>query len=124
MKKIIPMNVNKFTNLLCAMKEGQTIEFARDAYLWQEGLEIEIEPHEVECWYFARILRVPEYESRFILIDYCGGEEAFVIPLNCYSNTIDEDDKFIIRDAVRRLFEHHLSIGPQAYVFVEMEEEE
>ena len=122
MKKIVPMSENDFANLLCSMKEGQTIEFARDAYDWQEGMELE--PHEVECWYFARILCVPEYESRFILIDYCGGEEAFVIPLNCYSHTIDGDDRFIIRNAVRRLFDHHLFIGPQAYVFVEMEEEE
>jgi hypothetical protein len=124
MKKIVPMNENDFANLLCTMKEGQTIEFARDAYLWQEGLEIEIEPHEVECWYFARIFRVSEYQSRFILIDYCGGEDAFVIPLNCYSDVIDEDDERIIRIKVEQLFDHHLFIGPQGYVFVEMEEEE
>ena len=122
MKKIVPMNENDFANLLCTMKEGQAIEFARDAYNWQEGMELE--PHEVECWYFARILCVPEYDSRFILIDYCGGEEAFVIPLNCYSHTIDEDDKRIICMKVKQLFDHHLFIGPQAHVFVEMEEEE
>ena len=122
MKKIVPMNAQMFSELLSSMKEGETIEFARDAN--EDWKERELDKWDVECWFFARILCVPEYESRFILIDYCGGEEAFVIPLNCYSHNIDGDDHFIIKCHVKHLFENHLYIGTDGYVFVEMEEEE
>lgn len=119
MKKIVPMNMNEFADYLCQMKEDETVEFGTDAY-FLEGSD-EINPNEVECWYFARIFWIEEYCSHFLLIDFCGGESAFVIPLNCYSHKFDSEDVEIVRSEMPRLFSH-LDLNKDSYVFVEMEE--
>lgn len=122
MKKIVPMLTNEFTALLCTLQEGVTIEFGLtcDSFDESEG----ICPNDVSEWYFARIIRIPEYESRFILIDYCGGEDAFAIPLNCYSNRIDEDDKWLIELNMNKFYGEKLYRSTDEMIYVEMEEEE
>lgn len=124
MKYIKPMNCDEFAQHLLTLTEGDTVEFACDPGAeWPDKVP---DVRDVECWYFAKVIVIPEYESRFILIDYCGGEEAFAIPLNCYQNHCDEDDKTIVPQYVREYFSGHCrnldSIDD--YVFVEMEEEE
>lgn len=116
MKYIKPMDCDEFAEYLLTLKTGDTIEFGTDpGCAWPDEIP---EPHDVECWYFARVMKIPEYESRFILLDYCGGEEAFAIPLNCYSDCCDDDDKQIVPDFAKKFFEH---IGVTDYVFVEMQ---
>lgn len=120
---IKPMNYIEFAAYLLTLKDGDVIEFGCDAGGgWPEETP---EVHDVECWYFARIISIPEYSSRFILIDYCGGEEAFAIPLNCYQNHCDEDDRNIVPEFVKRFFCNHcLNLGSiDDYVFVEIKEE-
>lgn len=124
MKYIKPMNCSEFAQYLLTLKNGDTVEFACDPGVnWPDEVP---DVTDVECWYFARVMVIPEYESRFILIDYCGGEEAFAIPLNCYSDRCDMDDHQIVPDFVEEYFKGHCrnldSIND--FVFVEMEDEE
>ena len=124
MKYIRPMNHEEFAQHLLTLKDGSTIEFACDpGVAWPDEIP---DVRDVECWYFARVMAIPEYESRFILIDYCGGEEAFAIPLNCYQNHCDKDDETIVSEYVKKYFMEYCrnlnSIND--YVFVEMEKEE
>ena len=123
MKYIKPMQVKEFTELLLTLKTGDTIEFGTDPGCdWPDEIP---DAADVSGWYFARVLQLPEYDSRFILIDYCGGEEAFAIPLNCYSNLCDEDDKQIVPGYVKKFFKNCLNIyNADDYVFVEMEDTE
>ena len=94
------------------LKEGDTIEFATD-YADGEGYNY---------WYFIRIVCIPEYQSRFIIIDYCGGEEAYSIPLNNYSHEFDEDDKNCIREHIKDYFTWCNNLGfEDAPVWVEEE---
>ena len=123
MKYIRPMNWQEFAAHLLTLKNGDTVEFACDpGVAWPDEVP---DVENMECWYFARVMTIPEYESRFILIDYCGGEEEFAIPLNCYSNYCDADDYRIVHDFVKTYFNDHCGgLGSiDDFVFVEMEEE-
>lgn len=122
MKYIKPMTCGEFAEHLLTLKSGKTIEFGVDPGCnWPDEVP---DVKDVTSWYFARIMHIPEYNSRFILIDYCGGEEAFAIPLNCYSDDFDMDDHGIVYLYVRRYFANHGTLtGIDDYVFVEMEEE-
>lgn len=122
MKYIQPMNRDAFAQYLLTLKTGDVIEFGIDCNTdWPNEMPT---PKEIENWYFAKVMKIPEYESRFILIDYCGGEEAFAIPLNCYCDHCDEDDKKIVSDYVNYFFANHCdTYNPEhGFVFVEMEE--
>ena len=122
MKYIKRMNCKEFTEYLLTLKTGDTIEFGIDpGCSWpDEAPDIT----DVSAWYFARVMEIKEYGSRFILIDYAGGEEAFAIPLNGYKNCCDEDDKYIVPYFVKSYFENHRELtGIDDFVFVEMEEE-
>lgn len=124
MKYIQPMNWQEFASHLLTLKNGDTVEFACDPGVdWPDETP---DVHDVECWYFARVMVIPEYESRFILIDYCGGEEAFAIPLNCYSDHCDEDDRQLVPGFVKSYFGGHCRglCGVDDFVFVEMEDGE
>lgn len=122
MKYIQPMTCKEFAQHLLTLKNGDTVEFACDPGVnWPDEVP---DVDDVECWYFARVIVIPEYESRFILIDYCGGEEAFAIPLNCYRSYCDQDDMTIVPRYVEEYFNcrcGHLD-SDNDYVFVEMEE--
>ena len=121
MKYIKPMNCNEFTEYLLTLKTGDTIEFGIDpGYAWPDEVP---EVENVSCWYFAKVMEIKEYNSRFILLDYAGGEEAFAIPLNNYKNYCDEDDRHIVPGFVKQYFENHRELnGIDDFVFVEMEE--
>lgn len=118
MKYIQPMNCNEFAKFLLTLKTGDTIEFACEPGVDYPNEMPELE--DVERWYFAKVMEIKEYDSRFILIDYAGGEEAFAIPLNNYKNCCDEDDEQIVPDFVKKYFKYNWSIDD--VVFVEMEE--
>lgn len=123
MKYIKPMNCKEFAEYLLTLKTGDTVEFGTDiGTLELNELEEAYanDPWVVERWYFARVMEIKEYGSRFILLDYAGGEEAFAIPLNGYRNTADDDDKQIVPGYVELFFENNDSIG--GCVYVEMEE--
>jgi hypothetical protein len=123
MKYVKPMNCKEFAEYLLTLKTGDTVEFGTDiGPLELDELEEAYaeDPGVVECWYFARVIEIKEYGSRFILLDYAGGEEAFAIPLNGYKNTADDDDKEIVPGYVELFFENNNNIVE--YVYVEMEE--
>ena len=123
MKYIKPMTCDEFAQYLLTLKTGDTIEFACD--YGADSPEEVTDVRDVECWYFAKVMCIPGYESRFILLDYCGGEEAFAIPLNCYQNHCDEDDRWLVPKFVRQYFSSHCrNLGSvDDYVFVEMDDE-
>ena len=125
MSYIKPMNCKAFTDYLLTLKTVDKISFACSADCdWPN--EIPESDYDVSDWYFAKVMSIPEYMSRFILIDYAGGEEAFAIPLNNYRDYCDDDDKTIVPVYVKRYFESHNRFlnGADAVVFVEMEDEE
>ena len=102
MKYIQPMNCEEFAQHLLTLKDGDEICFACHADKEEECNRYDL--NNAEDWYFARVMYLPEYGSRFILIDYCGGEEAFAIPLNCYANRRDEDDCRIVPKYIKKFF--------------------
>ena len=122
MKYIQPMSCEQFADYLLTLKTGDTIEFGIEpGASWPDLVP---EPDDVTAWYFAKVMEIEGYNSRFILLDYAGGEEAFAIPLNGYKNTCDEDDKFIVPSYVKQYFSNHRELtGVNDFVFVEMEEE-
>ena len=121
MNFIQPLNMEYFIELLLSLKDNEEITFgttanyeALDGYL--AGLPIQ--PEDVENWYFARLFNITEYDSRFILIDYCGGNEAFAIPLS--SDGDDTLDKSFVKDFVERFFKRCNELGgTDKPVFVE-----
>lgn len=118
MKHIKPMTREEFANRLLTLTEGEILEFACDGGAGWPNRNPEI--GELECWYFAMRMSIPNYDSNFILIDYCGGEECFAIPLNCYSSKPDEDDRRIVRSYVDRFFEDCRNLGSNCtHIFVE-----
>lgn len=123
MKYIKPMTCKEFTDLLLTLKTGDEIGFACSAECdWPN--ETPEDYYDVSDWYFAKVMLIPEYMSRFILIDYAGGEEAFAIPLNNYRDYCDDDDKVIVPTYVNKYFKYHNRFlnGVNAIVFVKMEE--
>ena len=121
MKYIKPMTCDEFTQHLLSLKTGDLVEFGLDCEAdWPNVVPT---PNEVETWYFAKVMELPEYNSRFILIDYAGGEEAFAIPLNGYCDHCDEDDKMIVPKYVQAFFANKCATiyTTHDFVFVEME---
>ena len=116
MKTIKPMNCEEFAQYLLTLKTGDCIDFG----CYTTSDKEEITDNDVECWYFAKVMEIPEYGSRFILLDYAGGEEAYAIPLNNYKNCCDEDDKYIVPKYVEEYFRRNGNI--HEIVYVEMEE--
>lgn len=110
------MNCTEFTDLLATTKIGDEIEFAAYSYNTYDPT-----PEDCEAWYFAKNMKLDDYDSHFILIDYCGGEEAFAIPLNNYEETCDEDDKMVLKHYVKTFFDMCDNI--KKYVYVEINEE-
>ena len=124
MKYIEPMTCKEFADYLLTLKDGDVIYFGCDpGCVWPDEVP---EVNNVTAWYFAKVMKLDGYGSRFILIDYCGGEEAFAIPLNNYQNGCDMDDESIVPKYVRRYFDGYNSYltGINDIVFVEMEEED
>ena len=112
------MHAKQFADLLLSMKDNETIEFGT-AYMGYEENPEEIAPDDVSGWYFVRKMYVAEYASRFLLIDYCGGEEAFVIPLNNYQEEADIEDKNLVHAEVIRYFNLCRGLSGEKFVYVE-----
>ena len=87
--------MNELAKLLLQLDDGETVEFGL-GYDGDEKNDTFVETEDVSEWYFARKMSIPEYCSRFILIDYAGGECACAIPLNNYQPYTDGDDKWIV----------------------------
>lgn len=121
MNFIQPLNMESFIELLLSLKDNEEITFATTAN--DEALDgylagLPIQPEDVENWYFARLFNITEYNSRFILIDYCGGSEAFAIPLS--SDGDDTLDKSLVKDHVERFYMRCYELdGTDKPVFVE-----
>jgi len=121
MNFIQPLNMESFIELLLSLKDNEEITFgttandeALDGYL--AGLPIQ--PEDVESWYFARLFNITEYGSKFILIDYCGGSEAFAIPLS--SDGDDTLDESLVKDHIERFYMRCYELdGTDKPVFVE-----
>lgn len=117
------MDADEFTAYLMTLKVGQQVDFAAGI---EENDYVEVlnDIDPLYNWYFAKRMKIPKYCSNFILIDYAGGEEAMAIPLNGYSDTLDEDDREIIRRRIKRFFFDNDRMVTIQYVYVEMETEE
>lgn len=99
--------------ILATMNEDTVIELATE----YDGNDTE-EDKEVwnnySSWYFIKLVKIEGYDSRFLLIDYCGGEEAYVIPLSNYhydNKLFTEDDEVIIKRYIKHWFERCTSLG-------------
>lgn len=116
------MDADEFTAYLMTLKVGQQVDFAVGI---EENDYVEVlnDNDPLYNWYFAKRMKISEYCSNFILIDYAGGEEAMAIPLNGYSDTLDEDDREIIRRRIKRFFCDNDRMATIQYVYVEMETE-
>lgn len=117
------MDADEFTAYLMTLKVGQQVDFAANI---EENDYVEVlnDNDPLYNWYFAKRMKISKYCSNFILIDYAGGEEAMAIPLNSYSDTLDEDDREIIRRRIKRFFCDNDRMVTIQYVYVEMETEE
>lgn len=120
MKYIKTMTCDEFAQHLLTMSDGDIVEFGCDPGVgWHDEY---LEPQDVKCWYFAKKMSVPGYNSRFILIDYCGGEEAFAIPLSCNGDRYDEDDRRIVPQYVHDFFNRCNNLtSDKDCVYVELE---
>lgn len=120
MKYIKAMKAAEFAELLLEMRTGEVINFATEC---NAEYADEVSITDVDSWYFAKKFYLPEFDSRFILIDYCGGEEAYAIPMNCYRDHADDDDRRIVPDYVNKFFDSCRNIwNRDSYIYVELEE--
>lgn len=110
MRYVRPMNCEQFTQHLLKLKDGDEINFACELLADDKNCE-RYDVYDADGWYFARVIFIPHYDSRFILIDYCGGEEAFAIPLNNYTNRRDDDDMRIVPVYVKEFFGRCPNLG-------------
>ena len=123
MSYIKPMRGKEFAEYLLTLKTGDEIYFGVDPGIeWPDDVP---SVGNVTGWYFAKVVKLDGNGSRFILLDYCGGEQAFAIPLNSFTNECNEDDAFIVPGFVETYFENfNTELRRMSdYVFVEMEEE-
>lgn len=99
MKEIETMTAEQLANHILSqvIKKGETVEFAiaQDPHCNEKPQTVE----EILGWFFIKMIEIPEYCSKFILIDYCGGQEATVYPIdhsfngiNAQNADFDEED--------------------------------
>ena len=119
-KKIKAMKAAEFAELLLEMRTGEVINFATECNVEYAD---EASITDVDSWYFAKKFYLPEFDSRFILIDYCTGEEAFAIPMNRDSDNADDADRLFLPDDVNEFFDKCPNIlDRDSYIYVELEE--
>jgi hypothetical protein len=134
MKYFKKMSAEAFGEYLLKVPFGKEICFALDYR--GDGDEDEIamnqkfdESHEndFEAWYFIKGMRIPEYDSKFWLCDYAGGEEAFAIPVSSlWHYPTCDDEEYVPRfwmDCWKKIKDRNGYYG-QDYLFVEIIEEE
>ena len=133
MKYFKKMSAEEFGKYLLTVPFGKEICFALD-YMG-DGYEDEIgmgqifdEDHENDfaLWYFIQGIHIEGYESRFLLCDYCGGEEAFSIPVSSLGKyPTSEDIEYVPRfwmDCWNKI-QYRTGYDKQDYLFVEIEED-
>lgn len=87
-KNYLTMSAKEFAKwVLANLKFGDSVTFALDR----------VSDTEVENWWYAKLIDVPEHDAAFLVIDYCGGGYATAF-------SIDGDDDFFI-EAVIHYFE-------------------
>lgn len=86
--KIKVMTSQELADYIISRKTGDTIYFAIEKNFHCNNPEY---LNDVQVWYFAQILEIPEYDSRFLLIDYCGGLEACAYPLSNFFSESNPD---------------------------------
>ena len=113
------MNAEQFAKILWELKVDEVVEFGVEKTT-REDESKPLEIYDVSDWWFAKRMQISGYESEFILVDYCGGGEATVIPVFC---DMDEDD---MAGDVKRVFSHIQSFEGFEIdeVYVDMGEQE
>lgn len=114
------MDYKQFTELLLTMKDGDVIEFA--CYPPESPLDDATDVFDAKGWYFAKLCSIPEYQSRYILLDYAGGECAYAIPLDSEVYDTPTDNDFVTSFHVHKYFDY-INSEIEEYVYVKMEEE-
>lgn len=133
MKYFKKMSAEEFGKYLLTVPFGKEICFALDYR--GEGDEDELimgqvfdagRENDFELWYFVKGIELKYYQSRFLLCDYAGGEEAFAIPVGSMGNyPTCEDREFVPRfwsncwDQIKDRNGYY----NQDYVFAEIEED-
>lgn len=111
------MNVDEFTEYLFLLETDDVVEFGLDpGCAWPDEVPI---PENVTNWYFAKKMYIHGYDSRFILVDYAGGDEAFAIPLGGF---MDSDKSNALMYLNEYLNSRPCAIDGDLIVFVEMED--
>jgi hypothetical protein len=135
MKYFKKMSAEDFGKYLLTVPFGKEICFALDCNnLDCDEADIEMNQvfdesyeHYFEAWYFIKGMRIPQYDSRFWLCDYAGGEDAFAIPVSSFGKyPTDEDEEFVPRYwkyCWNRIKDRN-GYDNQDYVFVEIIEED
>lgn len=124
-KRYVPMNIDKFTDLLLNLKTGETIWFALGSEVPSDHENIPV--HALFDWTFAKKIYVREADAHVVIVAADGGD-------NVYAFNVDEDDparlpdKYYmrhIRDEAEFLFFDKWNLkGDDKYdpcVFIEME---
>lgn len=114
------MDEKQFAELLLTMKDGDVIEFA--CYPPESPPDDETDVFDAKGWYFAKLCSIPEYQSRYILLDYAGGECAYAIPLDSVVRSRPVDDDFVTLYHVHKYFEY-INSEIEEYVYVKMEDD-
>lgn len=114
------MDDKQFTELLLTMKDGDVIEFA--CYPPESPIDDATDVFDAKGWYFAKLCTIPEYQSRYILLDYAGGECAYAIPLDSEVCDCSRADDFVTSYHVQKYF-NYINSEIEEYVYVKMEEE-
>jgi hypothetical protein len=119
MNYIKPMNYKEFAELISSLGPKEEFYFGCNGGVnWPDKIP---DVEEVTSWYYVQYFFLEDRDSRFIIIDYCGGEEAYVIPI---SNSDNKTEHLMsIECYVKDYFENHNPIigGLDEMVFVEME---
>lgn len=113
------MDCNQFAELLLTMRDGDVIEFA--CYPPESPLDDATDVFDANGWYFAKLCTIPEYSSRYILLDYAGGGGAYAIPLYDQICDYPTEDGFVTY-YVRKYF-YCINIEIEEYVYVKVEDD-
>lgn len=96
------VKVSELAKMIDMLDVGQAIEFSSGSG----------ESDNWESWYFAKKMRIQEYASDFLLIDYCGGGQAQAYSI--YNNQAEQLD---IEECLRAYAEQ-MAIGERLRTYM------
>lgn len=110
------VKVSELAKMIDMLEVGQAIEFSSgngESYDW-------------ESWYFAKKMRIQEYASDFLFIDYCGGGQAQAFSI--YNNQAEQLD---IEECLRAYMytvndsscDHFWQVGGEFIVYMDEKED-